>query len=139
MLGKIINNKIQIDQNRRRFQSSQEQKQGTGHDPCTQHHQGGAKHPGHLPGLNPGPSPTLISYADWLPHPLEPAREHVTCFCSLMSPNKAFFPLNLCLAFYQLLLIESRSLGRYHRRAFAEGQDAARRWCLQWASSRNRG
>ena len=76
---------------------------------------------------------------DRLPHPLEPAREHVTCFCSLMSPNKAFIPLNLCLAFYQLLLIESRSLGRYHRRAFAEGQDAAQIWCLQWASSRNRG
>ena len=29
---------------------------------------------------------------DQLPHSLEPAREHVTCFCSLMSPNKAFFP-----------------------------------------------
>lgn len=29
---------------------------------------------------------------DWLPHPLEPAREHVTFFCSFMSPNKAFFP-----------------------------------------------
>ena len=29
-----------------------------------------------------------------------------------MSLNKAFFPLNLCLAFYQLLLIESRSPSR---------------------------
>ena len=40
-LGQIIKTRYKKTKNPRGFQSSQEQKQGTGHDPCTQHHQGG--------------------------------------------------------------------------------------------------
>ena len=64
-------------------------------------------------GLNPGPAPTLISYAG--PAPLPSGASKGTCYLFLLpheSPNKALLPLILCLAFYQLLLIESRSPSR---------------------------
>ena len=81
-LGQIIKTRYKKTKNPRGFQSSREQKQGTGHDPCTQHHQGGTNHPGHPSGLNPGPAPTLNSYAGLAPPPSGVSKG--TCYLFLL-------------------------------------------------------
>ena len=81
-LGKIINNKIQIDQKPKGISEQPGQKQSTGHDPCIQHHQGGTNHPAHPSGLDPGPAPTLISYAGLAPPPSGASKG--TCYLFLL-------------------------------------------------------
>lgn len=110
-LGQLMdNNKIQVktknlnatyeetEQNR-----CWEQKQGTAHSPCTQHH-----HPANPLAPTPGITLALISRKESDLLPASGAREPVVCFyiplyCS-MSPNKAL-PEFLS-AFSQFLLIE---------------------------------
>ena len=68
-LGQILDNNIQKDPKSPTVTSEEpgaktgcrEQKQGTAHAPCTQHHQGHLSHPS---GPTPGHTPTLTSYKE---------------------------------------------------------------------------
>ena len=55
-----MNNEIQRAQNSIATSEEQGAKAATAQDPCKRHHQaGGADHPSHPCGLNPGSSPTF--------------------------------------------------------------------------------
>ena len=59
--GQIMNNKIQKGQNpTAAFDWGGGQKQGTAHDPCTQHHRGGRQTTKATPPAGPTPTLTLF-------------------------------------------------------------------------------
>ena len=86
------------------FLMSQEQKQGTGHDSCTQRHQGVGrppKPPSSLTRNQPQPSPSSRDQLALLDS--EPG----TCYLSSLPPAATQIPVKTCLPFLSGLLLIS--------------------------------